>query len=333
MPTTWALVIETNTRDREEPITLAIIDSDPVPINLSDSIGAARVKWSRFLLGNFTDFPPGLEKRLKALRAKINVVYRATLAAIELDISRAIVARFTVDLSALVYDGTNFFTYIDTRNPARLPQRGHDKAKRTDLRRAFLGALAASSFGAHPEASRVQVHIEEWVVPTMAEYRAWCEANLPEYLGFKRVKKGRPARAILGEVLPDIIAELPFPKTMRWGEGAFRFSRPIHNILCLVDGTALEEFVFEGLRANDTTRGHRILAPQALRVRSFAEYRDLLRRAFVIIDPAERRARVESRNTAARACVECLATTGTASWVLTAEVTASAAATPSARAP
>ena len=45
-------------------------------------------------------------------------------------------------------------------------------AKRTDLRRAFLGALAASSFGAHPEASHVQVNIEEWVMPTMADYRA-----------------------------------------------------------------------------------------------------------------------------------------------------------------
>ena len=45
-------------------------------------------------------------------------------------------------------------------------------AKRPDLRRAFLGALAARSFGAHPEASHVQVHIEEWVMPTMADYRA-----------------------------------------------------------------------------------------------------------------------------------------------------------------
>ena len=45
-------------------------------------------------------------------------------------------------------------------------------AKRTDLRRAFLGALAASRLGAHPEANRVQVNIEEWVMPTMAEYRA-----------------------------------------------------------------------------------------------------------------------------------------------------------------
>ena len=43
--------------------------------------------------------------------------------------------------------------------------------QRTDLRRAFLGALAASRFGAHPEANLVEVHIEEWVMPTMAEYR------------------------------------------------------------------------------------------------------------------------------------------------------------------
>jgi hypothetical protein len=44
-------------------------------------------------------------------------------------------------------------------------------AARTDLRRAFLGALAANRLGAHPEANRVQVSIEEWVMPTMAEYR------------------------------------------------------------------------------------------------------------------------------------------------------------------
>jgi hypothetical protein len=44
-------------------------------------------------------------------------------------------------------------------------------AKRTDLRRAFLGALAANRLGAHPEASVVQVSIDAWEMPTMAEYR------------------------------------------------------------------------------------------------------------------------------------------------------------------
>ena len=44
-------------------------------------------------------------------------------------------------------------------------------AKRADVRRAFLGALAASRLGAHPEANHVQVSIEEWEMPTMAAYR------------------------------------------------------------------------------------------------------------------------------------------------------------------
>lgn len=51
-------------------------------------------------------------------------------------------------------------------------------AKRSDLRRAFLGALAANRLGAHPEANRVQVDIEDWVVPTMAEYRL---GTLPQW--------------------------------------------------------------------------------------------------------------------------------------------------------
>jgi hypothetical protein len=44
-------------------------------------------------------------------------------------------------------------------------------SERADLRRAFLGALAANRLGAHPEASLVQVSIEDWVMPTMVEYR------------------------------------------------------------------------------------------------------------------------------------------------------------------
>jgi transposase len=46
----------------------------------------------------------------------------------------------------LVYDGTNFFTYINTRTPAELPQRGHNKQKRGDLRQVSLGLLVSADF-------------------------------------------------------------------------------------------------------------------------------------------------------------------------------------------
>lgn len=112
-----------------------------------------------------------------------------------------------------------------------------------------------------------------------------------EYMGFKRLTRGRATAEILKELLPAVLGSLAFPKTMRWGESAFRFSRPLHNILCVLGGEVLP-FVFEGLAAGDTTSGHRILAPGTIRVASRAGYMDALRAAHVIVDPAERRAMV-----------------------------------------
>jgi hypothetical protein len=67
-------------------------------------------------------------------------------------------------------------------------------AKRADLRRAFLGALAADRLGAHPEANLVRVSIEEWVMPTMVEYhfgaRPWWH-SLHEAT-FTRSSTGQP---------------------------------------------------------------------------------------------------------------------------------------------
>jgi hypothetical protein len=67
-------------------------------------------------------------------------------------------------------------------------------AERTDLGRAFLGALAANRLSAHPEADRVQVTIEQWVVPTMAEYRigARPQWRLLHEAAFLRSAKSEP---------------------------------------------------------------------------------------------------------------------------------------------
>jgi len=61
-------------------------------------------------------------------------------------ITQRLIERFQLDLRALVYDGTNFFTYIDTRTPSELPQRGHNKQKRNDLRQVNLGLLVSTDF-------------------------------------------------------------------------------------------------------------------------------------------------------------------------------------------
>jgi transposase len=68
------------------------------------------------------------------------------IAACEQQMSRRLIERLQLDLRALVYDGTNFFTYINTRTPAQLPQRGHNKQKRGDLRQVSLGLLVSTDF-------------------------------------------------------------------------------------------------------------------------------------------------------------------------------------------
>ena len=64
----------------------------------------------------------------------------------ERQVTQRLVERFQLDLRALVYDGTNFFTYINTRTPSELPQRGHNKQKRGDLRQVNLGLLVSTDF-------------------------------------------------------------------------------------------------------------------------------------------------------------------------------------------
>src|ERR1039457_2324393 len=66
--------------------------------------------------------------------------------AFEKQMTQRLVERFQLDLRALVYDGTNFFTYINSRTPAELPQRGRNKQKRGDLRQVSLGLLVTADF-------------------------------------------------------------------------------------------------------------------------------------------------------------------------------------------
>jgi transposase len=67
------------------------------------------------------------------------------IAAIEHDLARTAVARFGLDLRCLLFDATNFFTFLDSFNErATLPQRGHSKEGRDNLRLLGLALLVTS---------------------------------------------------------------------------------------------------------------------------------------------------------------------------------------------
>jgi glycyl-tRNA synthetase beta chain len=102
-------------------------------------------------------------------------------------------------------------------------------------------------------------------------------------------RPGRPAPQIVAEIMPEIVRNFPWPKSMRWGYGKLRWIRPLHSILCLFGGKVVP-FEIDGLKSGKETRGHRFLAPKPFAVKDFKDYAAKLRKAFVILDSSEREA-------------------------------------------
>jgi glycyl-tRNA synthetase beta chain len=101
------------------------------------------------------------------------------------------------------------------------------------------------------------------------------------------VKPGRGTPEILGAVVPDVIRKFPWPKSMRWGAAPLRWVRPLHSIVCQMDGQPVAVEV-DGVASGSQTRGHRFLAPDPFEVAGFADYQKRLKAHKVILDAPER---------------------------------------------
>ena len=122
-------------------------------------------------------------------------------------------------------------------------------------------------------------------------------------------RPGRDARDIIADVMPGIIQNFHWPKSMRWGEksrdaGSLKWVRPLQSILCLF-ASDTEEPQVVNFEVGDTTSGnitygHRFHAPQPIEVRRFGDYVSALEKAKVVLD-AERRKEIiktDARNLA-----------------------------------
>ena len=106
-------------------------------------------------------------------------------------------------------------------------------------------------------------------------------------------KPGADAVELLSSILPNVLANFPWPKSMRWGSGSFNWVRPLRAITATF-GTDNDEpvvipFNSNELSAGQTTYGHRFLAPEAIRVKRFEDYVTALERAKVVLDMDRRK--------------------------------------------
>ncbi|MEG9884460.1 MAG: glycine--tRNA ligase subunit beta [Hyphomicrobiales bacterium] len=108
----------------------------------------------------------------------------------------------------------------------------------------------------------------------------------PRYIAILN-RPGRPSPELIAEIVPAIIARFPWPKSMRWGAGDFRWVRPLRSILCVFDGETVP-FEVAGLKSGHTTQGHRFMAPKTIGVSRLDDYEPALKAANVMLDHDER---------------------------------------------
>ena len=204
--------------------------------------------------------------------------------------------------------------------PARMQARAADDLKKLVTNGLVEAGLTYASAAAFSTPRRLTLTVEGMLdaSPQITEERKGPRADAPEKAieGFLRgagltrdqleerdtpkgailfamIKKpGRPAAEIVAEVLETTIRNFPWPKSMRWGAGSLRWVRPLHSVLCILsaeDGAEIVPVSIDGITAGASTKGHRFLAPDTITVSGFDDYAAKLKRAFVVLDPAERR--------------------------------------------
>ena len=114
------------------------------------------------------------------------------------------------------------------------------------------------------------------------------ETGKGAYVFATRKEKGRATKGILKTILPRVVAAVPFPKSMRWGDLSVEFARPIHTLLALL-GDQLVSFEFAGIKSGRYIRGHRFMHKGKIKIGSPSDYLPALREAYVYADISERK--------------------------------------------
>ncbi len=178
--------------------------------------------------------------------------------------------------------------------PRRLTVWARDvAAKQTDATSQALGPPVAHAFDAEgkPTAAALGFARSQGV-----DVAALERAQTPkgERLALTKVEKGRKAEQVLPAVLEKLVLGVKFKKSMRSRYDDVTFARPVRWLVALHGGRPLK-IRFGEVVSGKVTYGHRFLAPKAIALTGKPEdYVAKLRKAFVIVDPVERRALVEA---------------------------------------
>jgi glycyl-tRNA synthetase beta chain len=108
------------------------------------------------------------------------------------------------------------------------------------------------------------------------------------YVVARRHVAGTETRALLPELLTELVTQIPWPKGMRWGWSETAFVRPVQWLVALFGGEVVP-LTWAGQTASRNSRGHRFLSNKPIEIASVDKYVETLRAAHVIVDQDDRK--------------------------------------------
>ncbi len=148
---------------------------------------------------------------------------------------------------------------------------------------------------AYDENGKPTIALQKFLESNKVELSDLKELDTPKgtYLVVEKKIEGRPTNMILKEIIPTILKELTFSKTMVWNASRVNFIRPVKNLLALFDNRLIS-IEFAGHHSTSFTYGHILLSDGPVEVKSYREYCELLSKNFVILREDERKEKILS---------------------------------------
>jgi glycyl-tRNA synthetase beta chain len=109
------------------------------------------------------------------------------------------------------------------------------------------------------------------------------------------------AADLIAGAMPGLLRRFSWPKSMRWGDSAFIWVRPLRRITTLLDGQIVPFDLRDGsdeahgLTSSNQTEGHRFHAPGAFTVTNAADWKTQLTERRVLVDAADRKTTIADR--------------------------------------
>ncbi|QCI22018.1 glycine--tRNA ligase subunit beta [Buchnera aphidicola] len=96
-----------------------------------------------------------------------------------------------------------------------------------------------------------------------------------EWLVFKKIQKREKIEILLPEIIETALKKISIPKSMRWEFTNQKFSRPIRNIVMLLDNQIIKGRVFN-IRSNNLLQNHLCYREKRIKIDSAQEYPSIL---------------------------------------------------------